>query len=147
MAEAIDPMKAATLPAEVATTRPRRRWIDLALVALFAVVAAIATTMAAGGLGRSLLTLPMILFVPGYLFIQMLVTGPGRPTPFQALMAIGVSPPLVGLLALLTAIIPGGFTAGPIIATVTVACIAMAVAAFVRRGRHAPPDTSVASKA
>ncbi len=121
------------------------QWIDLAVAAVFVVIAAVASGMP-NGAARAALTLPMIIFIPGYLMVQAIV-GNARPTAFQALIAVGLSPPLVGCLALMTAIVPGGFTAGPIITIVTVASLAMAAVAFVRRLRSVSRPTVVAQPA
>ncbi len=125
---------------DVTVDAPARqiRWLDLALAASFAVVAAAATGLKSGSIGRVALTMPVLLFIPGYLLLQAALAGRERPSTFHVLMAVGLSPPLVGVLALLAAIVPGGFTAIPIITIVTVACVALAGIAFLRRSMVKP---------
>lgn len=96
------------------------------------------TTPAGSGL-RAIVALPILLVVPGYLLIEATVGSikPGQ-RGLHALVALGVSPPLVALLALSTAALPGGFHAGPIVAAVTIACLGLAVLAARRRARLAP---------
>ncbi len=126
-------------PVTAAPAAARLRWLDLALASAATVIAAFAV-MLPNGATRAALTLPVIVFVPGYLLLQAVLGKGEPPSPLHVIVAVGISPPLVGLLALLTAIVPGGFTAGPIIAVVTTACLALAAVALVRRGmRKAAP--------
>jgi uncharacterized membrane protein len=118
---------------------------DIAVAAGLAVVAAIvAFSLPAGNLLRAALALPILLLVPGYLLIEASVSSvKAGQRGLHALVAIGVSPPLVGLLALATAIVPGGFHTSSIILTVTVACLALGFVAAWRRVR-APAMQQVA---
>ncbi|HUR63720.1 MAG TPA: DUF1616 domain-containing protein [Candidatus Thermoplasmatota archaeon] len=110
---------------------------DLAAAALLALLGAlVATSLPAGSTLRAAATLPILLVVPGYLLIEATVTSKGKgQRGLHALLGIGVSPPLVALLALATAIVPGGFHAPAIIALVTLACLALAAVAALRRLR------------
>ncbi|HUR61786.1 MAG TPA: DUF1616 domain-containing protein [Candidatus Thermoplasmatota archaeon] len=118
-------------------TRPAHgNLVDLVAAACLAVLAALlAFTMPAGSALRAFLALPILLVVPGYLLIEAAVSSvkPGQ-RGLHALVAIGVSPPFVGLLALLTAVF-GAFHTGPIILTVTAACLGLAFVAAWRRLR------------
>lgn len=113
--------------------------IDLVACCGLVIVAVLAfAMMPAGSVLRLALALPFLLFVPGYLLIEA-VAGPARPRSSRAVrcaLALGVSPPLVGLLALATALVPGGFTAAPIVAILTVSCLGLAGAALWRRRTH-----------
>ena len=94
------------------------------------------------------LALTMLFFVPGHLLIAAVTRAPTMKgqRPMRALVALGVSPPLVGLLALATTLLPGGFRPMTIVIVVTVACLAFAVvAAFRRRGRTSVPASAAAS--
>jgi uncharacterized membrane protein len=110
---------------------------DLAVAAGLAVLAALVAFMVpAGSMVRAIVTLAILLVVPGYLLIEAAVTSVKHgQRGLHALVAIGVSPPFVALLALSTAAMPGGFHATPIILTVTVACLALAFVAAWRRLR------------
>lgn len=116
---------------------------DVALAAALALAAAIAfALLPGGGALRVALVVPVLLVVPGYLLIQALVVPPasGRRRALHSLLAVGVSPGVVGLLALSTALVPGGFRPVPIVVVVTVACLVLAAVALYRRSlgpRHA----------
>lgn len=122
--------------------RPRRQagsaarwpWADVVAAAAVAVGAAFTSTLP-GGLARLAFGAAMLLFVPGYLLLQAFaVPAPsGRARLWQALGALGVSPAVVGLLALSTSIVQGGFRLGAIVVVVTVGCLGFATAALVRR--------------
>lgn len=126
---------------------PGKRWwtqpgrLDLVACAALAVLAGVAfLSLPGGSVLRMALAFSVLFFVPGYLLVEA-AAGPARRSgsrAVRALLAIGVSPPLVGLLALATAILPGGFRAGPIVALLCVACLSLAAAAAWRRGAHAP---------
>src|SRR6185369_16471690 len=87
---------------------------DLFATAAFALLAAFAfVALPAGGWPRVVLALAVLLFAPGYLLLEAVTpTDADRRRALHAFLAIGVSPGLVGLLALTTAILPGGFRAG-----------------------------------
>lgn len=108
---------------------------DLLVAVALVVVAALARLMPEENTLRLLLTLPVLLFVPGYLLIQMFVplARSGHDRTVQALVALGASLPVVGLLALSTAVVPGGFRPTPIVVVTTGACILFAVVAYLRR--------------
>jgi uncharacterized membrane protein len=110
---------------------------DLAAAAALALLGAlVAASLPAGSTLRAAVTLPILLVVPGYLLIEATVTSKAHgQRGLHALFGIGVSPPLVALLALATAIVPGGFHAPAIIALVTLACLALAAVAALRRLR------------
>jgi uncharacterized membrane protein len=127
-------------------TRRLSRVSDLAAAAILAVLAALlAAALPAGSTLRALATLPVLLVVPGYLLVEAAVPSVTRSQrALHALVGLGVSPPLVALLALATAIVPGGFHAPAIVAAVTLACLALAAVAWRRRLRMAasPPAAS-----
>lgn len=110
--------------------------LDLAAAFALAVVAALGFAfLGEGSALRLALTLPILFFVPGYLLIE---TVAGRAHGLQSrlvrgLVAIGVSPAIVGLLALSTALLPGGFRAATIVVVVTVTCFVLAGVAVWRR--------------
>ena len=111
---------------------------DLGAAAGAAVLAAVAfLALDAGHPLRLVLGLSMLLFVPGFLLLEACLgagAAAGRWTRVGA--AVGLSPPLVGLLALSTALVPGGFRPLPIVLLVTAACVACAGVAALRRLRH-----------
>lgn len=118
-------------PASANPSHPLHRSADVLIVAALAIVALMARWLPEGDVARLLLTLPIILFVPGYLLVQAIST---RMRPRHFVAAVGISPPLVGLLALLTAVFPGGFRPTPIVITITLACFLLAGLALWRRG-------------
>ena len=132
-------MPPAGLPAPKAGRDPRARlrWLDLLGAALLVVVAAFAVSSDFAGPLRLALTLPLLLFAPGFLLLQAVVVPPasGASLARQALASMGISPAVVGLFALATAIVAGGFTEGAIVGTVTVGSLLFAVIALQRR-RH-----------
>ena len=91
---------------------------------------------------RLVVTLAILLTVPGYLLLQAIFVpaGPIHSRAVQALIGVGVSPVVVGLLALSTALMIGGYGATAIIVTVTLTCLALALIAFTRRSLSATPD-------
>jgi len=122
---------------------------DILAAAVLALLAAlVAFALPVGSQMRALITLPVLLVAPGYLLLQAAV-GSHRPGQrlLHALIACGVSPPLVALLALLTAALPGGFRSGTIIVTVTLACLGLGAVAILRRRRVATalPEAASAS--
>lgn len=142
---------------QTAWRRPRedlvarlRQSTDLLVAAPLAVVAALlASVLPAGNPVRIVLTLTILLTVPGYLLLQAIFV-PARPMrsrAIQALFGVGVSPAVVGLLALSTALFVGGFGATAIIVTVTLACLALALVAFIRRSLTPEADLTVQAAA
>lgn len=153
------PLQARAPRSASATNRPPRPkragagWpkADVAVaLALGAVSVGAAVSMEAG-LARTLLALPMLLFVPGYLLLQAFVvpaaTGPGR--GWQVLASLGISPAVVGLLSLMTSIVDGGFRLGAILALTAFGTLAFGVAALVRRNAlaNASPTAKPADSA
>lgn len=110
--------------------------IDLVIAVAIALGGALAFTSLPGGSPlRVVLAAGVLFFAPGYLLLQALpiphITRWSRAT--HAFLAVGISPAIVGLLALGTAMIPGGFRPGPIVAVVTLACLGFAGVAWYRR--------------
>lgn len=100
--------------------------------------AAIALTLPAGSTMRAVLTLPVLLVAPGYLLLQTILV-PVRPPPrrlLHAVLGLGISPPLLGLMALSTTVVPGTFTPDALIAAVTLGCLALGTLAVFRRERQ-----------
>jgi len=132
-------------PSELArnvAAAPRRWWeragpFDLVASCALVALAAVAYATLSGGSGlRVALAVPVLFFVPGYLLIEAVsVTAAGRHRAIHAWIAVGVSPAIVGLLALATVLLPGGFQGGSIVGVVTAACFALAGCAFWRRRR------------
>jgi len=126
-------------------TRAWRGGLDLvSCAALVAVGCLAAAALPAGSALRLALALPVLLFAPGYLLVEA-AAGPARQASSRAmrgLLAIGVSPALVGLVALATAGLPGGFRAGSIVLLLAVVCAALAGAALWRRKTHVGLPTS-----
>lgn len=113
---------------------------DLIVAVLLAVASALtASALSAGDPMRAFVTLPILLTVPGYLLIQaLLVPAPAAPVRvLHVLLGVGLSPALVGLLAMSTDLLPGGFRPMAIIMAFTGACVVLASIAFVRRSLHA----------
>lgn len=98
---------------------------------------AAAVAVAAGTTGalRMAVTLPVLLLAPGYLLLQAVVVPPAKGAGLlrQLLACLGISPAVVGLLALSTAIVAGAFKPLVIVAAVTVGCLAFATIAIQRR--------------
>lgn len=117
-----------------------RSWDLVACSALVAAACAAFAGLAEGTALRFALALPVLFFAPGYLLIEA-VAGPAKAAggrAVRALVAIGVSPALVGLLALATAVLPAGFRPTPIVVLLAVASGALALAGAWRRRLHAP---------
>lgn len=104
-------------------------------VVLVLAAAWVAWVLPEGDTLRLVVAAPIVLVVPGYLVLQSVFVParPARQRLIHALFAVGLSPVVLGLLALTTALVPGGFRTGPIMATVTVACLALAGLAGYRR--------------
>lgn len=100
--------------------------------------AAIALTLPAGSTLRAALTLPVLLVAPGYLLLQSILVPAWPPSRrwLHAVLGLGISPPLLGLMALSTIVLPGIFTPNTIIAAVTLGCLALGTLAVFRRERH-----------
>lgn len=116
--------------------RAANLWDLAACGALALAAAACAVALPAGSPLRFTLAIPALLFVPGYALLEA-CTGLGRRAS-HALVAIGLSPALVALAALATAVFPGGFRPIPIVAVTTVMSLAFTLAACVRRTLAAP---------
>lgn len=113
---------------------------DVAAAALAMVAAAgLAALMPEGSLLRLALIAPILLIAPGYLLIQALVV-PARSARTRLLhgfLSFGVSPAVLGLLALATALLPNGFQPWIIVASVTLGCVLLAGIAVRRRWARA----------
>ena len=112
-----------------------RSWDLLACCFLVAAGCTASVGLADGTALRMAFALPLLFFAPGYLLIEA-VAGPAKASAHRAvraLLAIGVSPALVGLLALAAAVLPAGFRPAPILILLAVACGIMAIAGFWRR--------------
>jgi uncharacterized membrane protein len=104
----------------------------------------VALVLPSGNLLRLLIGAPAVLLAPGYLALQAAIRpGPAERRPLHLVFALGLSPALVGLLALATAIVPGGFKPAVIVSVTVVACLAMAGVAMVRR-RQVPVQAATA---
>lgn len=113
----------------------RGSW-DLGLSVALALAGALgALWLPAGETLRLILAVPVVLVVPGYLILQALMVPTDRRFPrwLEALFSIALSPAIVGLVALATWVIPGGFRPTVIIGTVTGACFLLAAVALQRR--------------
>lgn len=112
---------------------------DIIVAASLAVMAALlAVVLPDGAPLRAYLALAILLTVPGYLLIQTVVV-PIRRLRTRAthlLLGVGASPAVVGLAALSTATIDGGFKPVPIVVMVTIACLSLGLIAFLRRSIH-----------
>lgn len=119
-----------------AGTSSWRASADLLIAGVAVLLAGAATlVLPDGSTLRLVLVLPILLLAPGYLLLQALLV-PARSTAARGrhlLLSLGVSPAVLGLLALSTAIVPGGFTSGAIILVVTVGCVLLAGVGFQRR--------------
>lgn len=114
----------------------RAGYLDLVAAVLWAALAGAAFLLLPdGSILRVILAVGVLFLVPGYLVIEAVAGIASSPhqRSVRALVAFGVSPPIVGLLALATAIIPGAFKPLPIVATITVACVIFAAFAMLRR--------------
>lgn len=120
-------------------------WVDV-VVAMVAVGAAatVAFMLPDGSTVRWALALPIVLLAPGYLLLQAIFV-PAQSVAsrlIHALVSLGVSPAIVGLLALSTAPF-GAFREGPIVTVVTGSCLVLGLIALIRRGYvgpHRGPD-------
>jgi uncharacterized membrane protein len=116
---------------------------DVILAMLFVVTSAFAVAaLPDGSTLRLALSVPVLLVAPGYLLLQALLV-PARPAGqrwLHAFVSVGLTPAIVGLLAVSMAWIWDGLTPQGIVTTVTVACMAFAAIALYRRwGATVPP--------
>ncbi len=111
---------------------PPRQDLGVAVLASLAAAGAVAV-LPDGSLLRIAVAAPAILVVPGYLLLEATSSPPGDHRLRNLLGGLGVSPVLVGLLALSTALVRGGFRPLPIVAVTTLACVVLAVIAGARR--------------
>jgi hypothetical protein len=143
---AATPAKAKTAKATRAARGPRGpyAWADVAIAAALALMAALAAGNLPVGALRYLLTVPMLVLVPGYLLLQAFVVPPARGAArgWQVLASLGLSPAVVGLLALTTAIVQGGFRLPIILILVTLASLGLGAVALARRRALAPLRTA-----
>lgn len=116
-----------------------RQWtrsVDLLVAAGLMVLAAIvALVLPDGSMLRLAIVVPILLLAPGYLLLQALLV-PARSAATRGrhlVLSLGVSPALLGLLALSTALVPGGFKQGAILGVVTVGSIVLGAVGFRRR--------------
>lgn len=127
-------MAKGTDAAGTAVSAARNR--DLFLATTVAAAAALAWAALPGGsLPRVALATAVLFFVPGFLLIQAVLRAATtrRQRRARAAAAVGISPPIVGLLALSTAMLPGGFRPASIVLVLLVACLAFAGVAAWRR--------------
>ena len=101
-----------------------------------------------GSLLRAVLLGVTLLVVPGYLLMQAVEPAAGRARrAVHAAIALGVSPALVGLAALSTALLPGGFQAERIILVEVLLMVALGAVAWRRRMSAQPvleaPDAGI----
>lgn len=123
---------------------------DIIGAASLAVLAAlVAFVVPDGAAFRVYVTLAILLTVPGYLLIQtgVVPTRRHRTRAKHLLLGVGVSPVVVGLAALSTAAVDGGFKPAPIVVMVTVVCVSLALIAFIRRSLHQDAPAQVATSA
>lgn len=133
------PAPTATARAAPAARTPLPSWrthADVGVAAALIVVAAGARLLPAGTT-RLMLTLPVLLVVPGYLLLQAMRSHVAEHRIQDVLIGIGLSLPVLGLAALLTSVVPNGFTPTAIVTVTTVLCVGLAVTAVLRR--HADP--------
>lgn len=131
-------------------TQNARESMDLMVCVALCLIAAAATFWAEGSLARLAVTLPILLTVPGYLLLQALIVPAASASrrTVHVLLAFGVSPVVVGLLALSTTAVPDAFRPQVIVAVVTIVCLGLAATSVVRRsvhGRQATHGTHPAS--
>lgn len=110
--------------------------VDLYVAAAMTIAASsVAALMPTDNPLRALTVVCFLLLVPGYLFLQALIVQkhPHIFEPAHALFAVGISPAVVGLLALSTTLAPVGFRLSTVFAVVVTACVLLAVIAFARR--------------
>jgi hypothetical protein len=115
---------------------------DLGVASLLVVAAAVAALQPGGGDPLRMALAGLVVFVlPGYLLLEVLFPARQPATPSRAVRAaacLGLSPAMVGLAALSTALVHGGFRPANIVAVVTLLCLALAGLAAWRRLQTAP---------
>ncbi|HUR25613.1 MAG TPA: DUF1616 domain-containing protein [Candidatus Thermoplasmatota archaeon] len=130
--------------------------LDVAIASGLVVLAFVAATSLPAGSLRLALVLPMLLFAPGYLLLQAFVVpaAPRAARTWQGLASLGISPAVLGLLALATSIVQGGFRLDAILLLATIGSLAFAATALVRRrnlaraaGSPKPADSPQAATA
>lgn len=106
--------------------------LDIGIAGGAMVAAALVSLLPDGNPLRAAVALPVLLVAPGYLALQAISHRP-RHDALHFMAAIGLSLPLVGLLALATSTVPGGFTVGAIVVVVTLGCLTLGGVAYIRR--------------
>lgn len=127
--------------------RGARGVLDLLAAAVVALGAALVASMGAASDGplRLVLAGAVVFFIPGYLLLEAVLPAgrPGAgPVAFRMACAVGLSPAIVALAALATALVPGAFTPPMIVAVVSAVCIGFAALAVVRRAARPAPDAN-----
>lgn len=126
-----------------------REVLDLLAAAGLVLAAAVAASAGApGGPLRMVLAALVVFVLPGYLLLEAALPSrqPGdMPRAMRFAAAVGLSPALVGLAALATALVPGGFKPVTILGAVTLLSIALAAVAVARRHRPAADRAGAAS--
>lgn len=137
------PTASATATSAAATAARRVGPADLAVASLLVVAGGVlALALPEGSLLRLAVGAPAILLAPGYLALQAAMRpGPAERRPLHLVFALGLSPAIVGLIALATAIVPGGFRPPVIIVAIMAGCLAMAGVAYARR-RQVPAQAT-----
>lgn len=124
---------------EGGTWRSWTRDLDLLACATVVGLACLAAmTLPEGSIVRLAVAIAGLFVAPGYLLVEA-AAGPARSVAARvrrAALSVGVSPAIVGLLALATAGLPGGFRPASIILLLGVTCLALAAAALWRRRAH-----------
>lgn len=117
--------------------------MDLVLGAAVAIAAGVAALYhPEKTLLRAVLTVPALLIVPGYFLLQTVIPSTDhRPTrPVQGALAVGLSPPLVALIALATTLTPWGFQQTPIVLGVMFTSLVLVALTLYRRVSWASPS-------
>ena len=123
------------------STRRRAGSSDADLLAAVATVIVAVVTfwlLPEGDVARLVVALAALLVVPGYLLLQVIFV-PARPWRVRALhvlFAIGLSPAVVALLALTTALV-SSFRTPVLVGVVTLGCLGLAIVAWNRRAPRA----------
>jgi uncharacterized membrane protein len=91
---------------------------------------------------RAIITLPILLLAPGYVTLEAVWPRSSRPNWVHVLLAIGVSPVIIGLLTLSLALVPGAFRPIPIALANLFGVVALA---FVAMRRRNPRTTNMAA--
>jgi hypothetical protein len=148
---AVEPAKARPARSSSASRPPRparsgHAWpkLDIVVASGLVLTAFAASTSLPPGPLRLALVLPMLLFAPGYLLLQAFVVpaATGSRRGWQALAALGISPAVLGLLALLTSVVQGGFREDAILALTALGSLAFGMAGLVRRRSLARASSS-----